>query len=121
MDLKNKSLEEIEEHAHFLRSSVGRRTSTKTPRHVTKKPSIQGMWHPMLFVPKDAPIAQFEKMTGDPRLEESGEPKLVPPKYKSWNIPFKPEAPADKLMSKEPIRDTLHSAWTEGKISKERE
>lgn len=119
VDLKNKSVEEIEEHAHFLRSSVGRRTFKTTPRHVTKKASIQGMWNPMLFVPKDVPIALFEKLTDDPRLEGSEEPGLVPPKYESWGIPFQPEAPADQLMSKGPEQQTLHSAWLEGKIVKQ--
>lgn len=41
----------------------------------------------MLLVPNDVPISVFEKMTDDPRLEDSEEPQLVTPKYDAWTLP----------------------------------
>ncbi|GMH42964.1 hypothetical protein BSKO_10886 [Bryopsis sp. KO-2023] len=83
VDLKNKNLKEIDEHMYFLRNSVGRRTSNPTVRHTSKRPSIQGMWTPMTFVPEDIPIAAFDKLSMDVRLDPPEEPEVIAPSYKT--------------------------------------
>ncbi|GAX76214.1 hypothetical protein CEUSTIGMA_g3658.t1 [Chlamydomonas eustigma] len=46
IDVKNKSSAEIEEHISWLRSSHGRDQDYKvtTSRHLSRNPSVQGMW-----------------------------------------------------------------------------
>ena len=46
VDLKNTVPEEVAWHLAFLRSEKGHRTSNKISRHLTSRPSIQGVWTP---------------------------------------------------------------------------